>query len=94
MTETRTDGLIYVFANADNTASKIGFTQADTPADRADSYSREHGIRWRAYWSARTERVKEVETPRARDAGPLAARLCAWRRGDFRHPAAQSEKVL
>jgi hypothetical protein len=62
MTGSRGDGIIYIFTNQDNTACKVGFTQADTPAKRLDSYSREHCIQCRFYWSARTRQVRSVES--------------------------------
>jgi hypothetical protein len=50
-----------VLSNRDQSLSKIGLTRTGTPDARADDYSRQHGIQWHVYWSARTLNVTAAE---------------------------------
>ena len=54
-------GLLYVLANRDSSLAKIGMTRNGTPDARATDYERKHGIAWRVFWQARTERVAGTE---------------------------------
>ena len=56
-------GLLYVLANRDSSLAKIGMTRNGTPNTRATDYERKHGIAWRVFWQARTERVAGTRRP-------------------------------
>jgi hypothetical protein len=54
-------GVLYVLSNRDRSLAKVGLTRLGSPGGRAADYGRAHGIEWRTFWSAPTQRVGEVE---------------------------------
>jgi hypothetical protein len=63
----QTCGTLYVLSNVDQSLAKVGRTRNGTPDTRADDYSRQHGIAWHVYWSARTCNVAAAEAAAHRD---------------------------
>src|SRR5215472_8563180 len=61
------EGVLYILGNSDQSLAKVGMTRNGTPDTRADDYSRQHGIQWHTYWSARTQNVAAADAAAHRD---------------------------
>jgi hypothetical protein len=61
MTKGRDVGTVYVLKSTHPGLAKVGLTRHGTPEQRAENYTKVHGLIWQVYWSAPTQNVGKVE---------------------------------